>query len=77
MFNRKPKDAIIPYPNNNIDIKNISNKIMPDPDTDLTKNILDEMRNTQQITNEAYITTPLTTASVKSLDLFIITIYSH
>ena len=42
MFNRKPKDAIIPYPNNNIDIKNISNKIMPDPDTDLTKNILDE-----------------------------------
>lgn len=53
MFHRKK--SIVPYTSSS-PIKNISNKITSDPDTNLSIDILDQMRNTQQITNEAYIT---------------------
>lgn len=59
MFHRKSK-AIVPYPNS--PIKNISNdRESSSTAASISTNtdILDQMRNTQQITNEAYITIAL------------------
>jgi len=56
MFHRKPKDAIMPY---SPPMKNTSNKIKPDLDTGLSIDILNEMRNTQVISNYEYMSLAL------------------
>lgn len=61
MFNRKSK-AIVPYSSDNNTIKpsisaikNLSNKITSDPDSNLSIDILNEMRNTQVISNYEFM----------------------
>ena len=61
MFNRnkKPKDAIVPYPNNNkIKPSNgviSTNSTTLPPVKDTNTDILNQMRSTQQITNSEYM----------------------
>ena len=61
MFNRNSK-AIVPYSSDNNTIKpsisaikNLSNKITSDPDSNLSIDILYEMRNTQVISNYEFM----------------------